>query len=177
MNSLNSKVLTLVEQEANTNMALFFLRFQKTLRYYSAIFKSLYITLARESKERMNVEQQCLARDIMNVIACEGAEQVERHEMTRKWRARMTMASFLPYPLSQTMNNTLKMLLKPYSKKYRRNEEDGVLFLEYPIQMQYISIPKFSSIGVLHVSNCAGAVHGVSNPPRSTVLPSMSGLY
>lgn len=129
MKSLSPKVLTLVEQEANTNTAPFFPRFLETLSYYSAIFESLDITLARESKERVNVEQQCLARDIVNVIACEGAERVERHEMTGKWRARMTMAGFRPYPLSQTVNNTIKTLLESYSEKYRLKEEDGALFL------------------------------------------------
>jgi hypothetical protein len=129
MKSLNPKVLTLVEQEANTNTAPFFPRFLETLSYYSAVFDSLDITLARESKERVNVEQQCLARDIVNVIACEGAERVERHEMTGKWRARMTMAGFRPYPLSQTVNNTIRTLLESYSDKYRLKEEGGALFL------------------------------------------------
>ncbi|KAG0595864.1 hypothetical protein M758_UG204600 [Ceratodon purpureus] len=129
MKGLNPKVLTLVEQEANTNTAPFFPRFLETLSYYSAVFESLDITLARESKERVNVEQQCLARDIVNVIACEGAERVERHEMTGKWRARMTMAGFRPYPLSQTVNNTIKTLLESYSDKYRLKEDGGALFL------------------------------------------------
>ena len=129
MKSLNPKVLTLVEQEANTNTAPFFPRFLETLSYYSAVFESLDITLARESKERVNVEQQCLARDIVNVIACEGVDRVERHEMTGKWRARMTMAGFRPCPLSQTVNNTIKTLLESYSDKYRLKEEGGALFL------------------------------------------------
>lgn len=129
MKSLNPKVMTLVEQEANTNTAPFFPRFLETMSYYSAVFESLDITLARESKERVNVEQQCLARDIVNVLACEGAERVERHEMTGKWRARLTMAGFRPYPLSQTVNNTIKTLLESYSDKYRLKEEGGALFL------------------------------------------------
>jgi hypothetical protein len=99
------------------------------MNYYAAIFESLDITLARESKERVNVEQQCLARDLVNVIACEGAERVERHEMLGKWRARLTMAGFRPYPLSQTVNNTIRTLLESYSDKYRLKEEDGALFL------------------------------------------------
>lgn len=127
--SLNPKVMTLVEQEANTNTSPFFPRFLEALNYYSAIFESLDITLARESKERVNVEQQCLARDLVNVIACEGAERVERHEMLGKWRARLTMAGFRPYPLSQTVNNTIRTLLESYSDKYRLKEEDGALFL------------------------------------------------
>lgn len=127
--SLKPKVMTLVEQEANTNTAPFYPRFLEAMSYYAAIFDSLDITLARESKERVNVEQQCLARDLVNVIACEGAERVERHEMMGKWRARMSMAGFRPYPLSSTVNSTIKTLLESYSEKYRLKEEGGALFL------------------------------------------------
>ncbi|RVW94684.1 Chitin-inducible gibberellin-responsive protein 1 [Vitis vinifera] len=41
-----------------------------------------------ERKERINVEQHCLARDIVNIIACEGKERVERHELFGKWKSR-----------------------------------------------------------------------------------------
>lgn len=69
--SLNPKVLTLVEQDANTNTAPFLARFMETLDYYSAVFGSIDVALPRESKDRVNVEEHCLARDIVNVIACE----------------------------------------------------------------------------------------------------------
>ena len=68
--SLSPKVVTLVEQESNTNITPFFHR--ETLEYYLAMFESIDVTLPRNSKERINVEQHCLARDIVNLIACEG---------------------------------------------------------------------------------------------------------
>lgn len=46
--------------------------------YYSAIFESLDATLPRDSADRLNVERQCLARDIVNIVACEGPERIER---------------------------------------------------------------------------------------------------
>lgn len=127
--SLRPKVVTMVEQELNTNTAPFFPRFLEVLSYYAAIFESLDVTLARESKDRVNVEQQCLARDIVNIIACEGTERVERHEVIWKWRARMSMAGFKPYPLSSYVNTTIKTLLQSYCDKYRLKEEGGALYL------------------------------------------------
>ncbi|KAH9561555.1 hypothetical protein CY35_05G028400 [Sphagnum magellanicum] len=127
--SLRPKVVTLVEHEANTNTAPFLPRFMETLSYYSAIFESLDITLARESQDRVKVEQNCLARDIVNVIACEGSERVERYELLGKWKARMTMAGFQPYPLSSSVNRTIKTLLESYSDKYRLKEEGAALLL------------------------------------------------
>lgn len=126
---LAPNVVTLVEQEANTNTAPFFPRFVETLSYYSAIFESLDVTLPRESKDRVSVEEHCLARDIVNVIACEGAERVERHELLGKWRSRLTMAGFKSYPLSSHVNSTIKFLLESYNENYRLVEKDDALYL------------------------------------------------
>jgi len=77
--SLSPNVVTLVEQEANTNTAPFFPRFMETLSYYTTMIESLDVTLPRDSKECVSVEKHCLARDMVNVIACEG-----RHELFGK---------------------------------------------------------------------------------------------
>ncbi|KAE8732741.1 Scarecrow-like protein 21 [Hibiscus syriacus] len=127
--SLSPKVVTLVEQESSTNTAPFFPRFLETLNYYTAMFESIDVTLPREHKERINIEQQCLARDVVNIIACEGAERVERHELLGKWRSRFRMAGFTPYPLSSLVNATIKTLLENYSDRYRLEERDGALYL------------------------------------------------
>lgn len=126
---LNPRVVTLVEQESNTNTTAFFPRFLETLDYYKAMFESIDVTLPREHKERINVEQHCLARDMVNIIACEGPERVERHELLGKWKMRFRMAGFSPYPLSSLVNGTIKTLLENYSHKYRLEERDGALYL------------------------------------------------
>lgn len=127
--SLSPKVVTLVEQESNTNTAAFYPRFLETLNYYTAMFESIDVTLPREHKERINVEQHCLAREVVNILACEGPERVERHELLGKWRSRFKMAGFTPYPLSSLVNATIKTLLENYCNKYRLQERDGALYL------------------------------------------------
>ncbi|KAI3810258.1 hypothetical protein L1987_19869 [Smallanthus sonchifolius] len=127
--SLSPKVVTLVEQEANVNTAKFFHRFQEAFSYYSAMFESIDATLPRDHKERINVEQHCLAGEIVNILACEGIEREERHEVLGKWKSRFTMAGFSPYPLSSYVNATIKTLLQNYCDKYRLEERDGALFL------------------------------------------------
>eukprot|EP00249_Psilotum_nudum_P022427 c28514_g1_i2 orf=814-3042(-) len=127
--ALEPKVVTLIEHEANTNTAPFYPRFLETLSYFTAVFESLDVSLPRESRDRVNVEQICLARDIVNIIACEGAERVQRYELAGKWRARMTMAGFRPCPLSSYINSTIKPLLQKYSNNYRLREEGGALHL------------------------------------------------
>ncbi|XWS27913.1 hypothetical protein CRYUN_Cryun25bG0021000 [Craigia yunnanensis] len=127
--SLSPKVTTLVEQESNTNTAPFLPRFIETLEYYLAIFESIDETLPRDRKERINVEQHCLAKDIVNVIACEGKERVERHELFGKWKSRLTMAGFQQYPLSSYVNSVIRSLLRCYSKHYTLVEKDGAMLL------------------------------------------------
>ncbi|KAL3503380.1 hypothetical protein ACH5RR_037829 [Cinchona calisaya] len=127
--ALSPKVVTLVEQESKTNTAPFLPRFWETMDYYSAIFESIDVTLPRDRKERINVEQHCLARDIVNIIACEGKERVERHELFGKWKSRFTMAGFRQYPLSSYVNSVIKGLLKCYSDHYMLAESDGAMLL------------------------------------------------
>lgn len=127
--SLSPKVTTLVEQESNTNTTPFLARFIETLEYYSAMFESIDVTMPRDKKERINVEQHCLARDIVNVIACEGKERVERHELLGKWKSRFSMAGFRQYPLSSYVNSVIGSLLRCYSEHYTLVEKDGAMLL------------------------------------------------
>nr|QDL88521.1 scarecrow-like protein 1-like isoform X1 [Cymbidium sinense]QDL88522.1 scarecrow-like protein 1-like isoform X2 [Cymbidium sinense] len=126
--SLDPKLVTVVEQDVNTNTAPFFPRFVEVYNYYSAVFESLDATLPRESPDRMNVERQCLARDIVNIVACEGADRIERYEAAGKWRARMTMAGFVSCPLSSYVNGAIRSLLKSYCDRYKIKEENGALY-------------------------------------------------
>jgi hypothetical protein len=127
--SLSPKVVTLVEQECNTNTSPFLPRFLEMLSYYTAMFESIDVMLPRNHKERINVEQHCLARDVVNIIACEGAERIERHELLGKWKSRFSMAGFEPYPLSSLVSASIRALLKDYSNGYGVEERDGALYL------------------------------------------------
>lgn len=124
---LNPKLVTVVEQDVNTNTAPFLPRFAEAYNYYSAVFDSLDATLPRDSQDRLNVEKQCLARDIVNIVACEGEERIERYEVSGKWRARMMMAGFNSFPIGPNVNNSIRELIKQYSDRYKVREETGAL--------------------------------------------------
>ncbi|KAL8172411.1 hypothetical protein V2J09_024215 [Rumex salicifolius] len=133
--SLSPKVTTIVEQESNTNTTPFLTRFVETLDYYSAMFESIDVTMGRDRKERVSVEEQCLAKDIVNVIACEGKDRVERHELLGKWRSRLTMAGFRPYPMSSYVNSVIRGLVRCYSEHYTLVEKDGAMLLGWKDRM------------------------------------------
>ncbi|CAK8570294.1 unnamed protein product [Lathyrus sativus] len=125
--SLKPKLVTVVEQDVNTNTSPFLPRFVEAYNYYSAVFESLDATLPRESQDRVNVERQCLARDIVNIIACEGEERIERYEVAGKWRARMRMAGFISSPMSTNVEEAIRELIRQYCDKYKIKEEMGAL--------------------------------------------------
>nr|AGO04438.1 SCL13 [Halostachys caspica] len=127
--SLSPRVVTVVEQESNTNSSPFLHRFAETLDYYTAMFESVDVALDREDKKRINAEMHCLARDIVNMVACEDAERVERHEPFGKWRARLSMAGFTQSPLSFSVNEGVRGLMKEFHENYRMQEWQGTLYL------------------------------------------------
>ncbi|XVF54512.1 hypothetical protein PTKIN_Ptkin05aG0186300 [Pterospermum kingtungense] len=127
--TLSPKVVTLVEQELNTNTTPFFARFLETLDYYTAFFESIDVEYPRDDKLRIRVEQNCVASLIVNAIACEGLERVERNELFGKWRSRFMMAGFSAHPLSSSASVAIKDLLKEYDKNFRLEEREGALFL------------------------------------------------
>ena len=127
--ALSPRVVTLVEQESNTNTTPFLTRFSEAMEYYSAVFESAEQALPRRSGELEAIERGRLAAGIVNVVACEGKERVERGEVLGKWRSRFMMAGFNQRPLSGHVNLVIKALLGSYSWEYRVAEKDGALML------------------------------------------------
>ncbi|CAN1130349.1 Scarecrow-like protein 1 [Linum perenne] len=125
--SMNPKLVTLVEQDVNTNTTPFLPRFVEAYNYYSAVYESLDVTLPRESQDRINVERQCLARDIVNIVACEGEERIERYEVAGKWKARMMMAGFTPRVMGPNVVDMIRKLMKEYGDRFTLKEEMNAL--------------------------------------------------
>ncbi|GAB2224734.1 hypothetical protein Droror1_Dr00005504 [Drosera rotundifolia] len=127
--SIGPKVVVLVEQESNTNTSPFLNRFNETLDYYTAMFESIDVALPKDDRQRINAEQHCLARDIVNMIACEDEERIERHELFGKWKLRLQMAGFNQCALSSNLKNEVCEMISKYHSNYRIIEQDGALFL------------------------------------------------
>lgn len=123
-------IVTIVEQEASHNGPYFLGRFLEALHYYSAIFDSLDATFPVDSVQRSKVEQYIFAPEIRNIVACEGAERVVRHERLEKWRKIMEGKGFKGVALSGNAVTQSKILLGLYSSDgYRLTEENGCLLL------------------------------------------------
>ncbi|XP_009618056.1 scarecrow-like protein 18 [Nicotiana tomentosiformis] len=110
--SMNPKVVTLAEREANHNHPLFLQRFVEALDYYAAVFDSLEATLPPSSRERMTVEQVWFGREIIDIVAAEGDKRRERHERFRSWEVMLRSCGFSNVALSPFALSQAKLLLR-----------------------------------------------------------------
>ncbi|KAJ3692584.1 hypothetical protein LUZ60_011679 [Juncus effusus] len=104
---------------------LFAPRFKHVLHHYSSRFDSLDATTPRENKQRQFIENNMWAPDILNVIACEGSDRVERPETYKQWHARNLRAGFDQLPLDYTITKELKYKVKDVYNKGFSVEEDN----------------------------------------------------
>ncbi|KAJ4708349.1 DELLA protein [Melia azedarach] len=125
--SLNPKIMTVVEQEANHNQPEFLDRFTTALYYYSTMFDSLEACPLQPEKALAEIYIQ---REIYNVVCCEGSARVERHEPLAEWRGRLSEAGFRALHLGSNAFRQASMLLTLFSAEgYCVEENEGCLTL------------------------------------------------
>nr|UHT46049.1 Rht1-like DGLLA protein [Phoenix dactylifera]UHT46050.1 Rht1-like DGLLA protein [Phoenix dactylifera]UHT46052.1 Rht1-like DGLLA protein [Phoenix dactylifera] len=131
---LRPRIVTVVEQEADHNRPAFLDRFTEALFYYSTMFDSLE-TGRGAARHHHHQQQQAVAevylqREICNIVCCEGAARVERHEPLARWRARLGRASLRAVHLGSNAFKQASMLLTLFSGEgYCVEEVDGCLTL------------------------------------------------
>lgn len=126
LRTLGPVMVTLVEQEANHNTSTFMGRFVEALHYYAAVFDSLDSSLPLASEERAKIEQLYFAQQIKNIVACKGADRIERHETLDIWQQRMELAGFRQLPLSSHAVTQAKLLLSlSPCDGYRLSQQPG----------------------------------------------------
>ncbi|KAK9048380.1 hypothetical protein SSX86_014482 [Deinandra increscens subsp. villosa] len=98
LRSMSPKLVLLVEQESDHNLTRFMDRFVEGLHYYSAVFDSIdtiFNTGKISGEDRVRLEDM-VGKEILNIVACEGLERVERHERIARWAIRFSWARFRP---------------------------------------------------------------------------------
>ncbi|KAL5729476.1 Protein SLENDER RICE1-LIKE 1 [Ranunculus cassubicifolius] len=125
--SLNPKIVTVIEQEANHNQPEFLDRFTEALYYYSTMFDSLEACTLQPEK---SVAEMYIQKEICNVLCCEGPSRVERHEPLDRWRERLSGSGFSPLHLGSNAFKQASMLLTLFSAEgYCVEEKQGCLTL------------------------------------------------
>ncbi|KAK8361781.1 hypothetical protein V6Z12_A03G060000 [Gossypium hirsutum] len=100
------------------NAPFFVTRFREALFHFSAMFDIFEANVPRDDPQRMMFEREVIGRDIMNVVACEGIERVERPETYKQWQARTLRAGFKQIPLDQDL---VKKVTNMVQSNYHRD--------------------------------------------------------
>uniref|UniRef100_A0A2P2Q9X1 Uncharacterized protein n=1 Tax=Rhizophora mucronata TaxID=61149 RepID=A0A2P2Q9X1_RHIMU len=58
------------------------------------------------------LEMEVYGREVMNVVACEGLERIERPETYKQWHVRIMRAGFQTQSLEQKLINKFRAMLK-----------------------------------------------------------------
>ncbi|OAY73107.1 Scarecrow-like protein 28 [Ananas comosus] len=117
--SVKPEVVLTAEQEADHNDERWELRLGKSVQYYSAVFDSLDLCLASDSPAARAKIEQMFAREIRNLVACEGDERFERHERFSKWIKKMEDGGYRSAGIGEREIVQSQLILRMYaSDKY-----------------------------------------------------------
>ncbi|CAL1387356.1 unnamed protein product [Linum trigynum] len=108
----------------------FITRFREALFHYSTLFDMLESTVPRDIPERKLIEREIFGWEAMNVIACEGAERLERPETYKQCQVRMLRAGFTQLPLNREIFTVAKEKVKENYGKDFVIDEDGQWVLQ-----------------------------------------------
>ncbi|XP_061365875.1 scarecrow-like protein 14 isoform X2 [Gastrolobium bilobum] len=112
------------------NVPFFVTRFREALFHYFSLFDVLDTNVAREDPMRLMFEEEFFGREVMNIIACEGSNRVERPETYKQWQVRNMRAGFRQLPLDQHLINKLRRRLRDKYHNYFMLDEDGNCMLQ-----------------------------------------------
>ncbi|KAL3625857.1 hypothetical protein CASFOL_030386 [Castilleja foliolosa] len=100
-------------------------RFREALFHFSSMFDMFEATVAREDRDRVFFEEQMFGKDAMNVIACEGAERIERPDTYKMWHLKSVEAVFRQLMFNPKIVSYVRSKVKKYYHKDFSVEEDG----------------------------------------------------
>ncbi|CAI9108124.1 OLC1v1007652C2 [Oldenlandia corymbosa var. corymbosa] len=85
------------------NAPFFATRCREALHHFSSLFDMFDKNLPRHDQDRLVCEKEVLGRDVMNVIACEGSERVERPNTYKQWGVRNLRVGFRQVPVGENI--------------------------------------------------------------------------
>ncbi|VFQ98210.1 unnamed protein product [Cuscuta campestris] len=104
-------------------------QFRDALCFYSDLF-DLFDETIKNHSDIVKFEQQHIVPEIINVVACEGAERVERPETLKECESRIMRAGFKPLPINPELVKELRGKVKAGYHKEFLLDEDGLWILQ-----------------------------------------------
>lgn len=132
INEINPKLFVQGVKNGNYNAPFFMSRFKEALACFSGLFDMLEALIRADNQERMMIEREVLGRDILNVVACEGPERVERPETYKQWQNRTQRAGFVQIPIDRNMLIESQTIVRcGYNKNFTVDEDGPWMLLSW----------------------------------------------
>lgn len=118
MHELRPKVVILSENDTDHLDSDFVRRFRPTVEYFWKFLDSTsYSFHGKQSQERQIIECEA-AMAMVNNVACEGPQRIERNETHRGWIQRMERAGFVPLLPREEILENIKTLVRKYDSNW-----------------------------------------------------------
>ncbi|KAJ4786185.1 GRAS transcription factor [Rhynchospora pubera] len=109
--------------------SFFELRFKQVLSCYSVLLDVFDSLVPQDNEQRQLLGNEFLAPTIINLIACEGSDWLEKPETYKNWQLRNVRAGFKQLPLDPDVVNKCRKKLGLFDKRFFI-EEDGKWLLQ-----------------------------------------------
>ncbi|MCO5547873.1 hypothetical protein L7F22_001325 [Adiantum nelumboides] len=110
-------------------------RFREALSHFESVFDMLDTFIEREKIDRLVFEGEILGKAILNIVACEGAEVVDRIDKYKHWRAVTEEVGFKQLPLDKKIKDNVQFMLESWHKEYTIAEESQYLLMGWKGRM------------------------------------------
>lgn len=116
---LQPRIVTVVEEEADLDVGVdgfdFVRGFQECLRWFRVYFESLDECFSKTSNERLLLERAA-GRAVVDLVACQPSESIERRETATRWSHRLHAAGFSAVSFSDEVSDDVRALLRRYKE-------------------------------------------------------------
>ncbi|KAG6530485.1 hypothetical protein ZIOFF_012724 [Zingiber officinale] len=106
------------------SVPFFVTRFREALFHYSSVYDMIETNVVQKHESRQLIENVLFGREVLNIIACEGTERLERPETYKQWGVRNLRAGFMQLPVNRDIMKKAKDKVKAcYNKDFVVDED------------------------------------------------------
>ncbi|KAH7434638.1 hypothetical protein KP509_06G027300 [Ceratopteris richardii] len=110
-------------------------RFREALFHFESVYDMLDTFIERENTDRVVFESEILGKAILNIVACEGMDVVERVDKYKHWQALTEEVGFEQLPLDEEIKGKIRMTLERKHKEYTVAEDSQYLLMGWKGRM------------------------------------------
>lgn len=114
---------------AGHNAPFFMTRFRESIKHYVTKFDCIDDAMLNDDPERVLIEREIYGREILNIVACEGQERVERAAPYKQWQSLTEKVGFTQMPLKPTILSRIKHLLATRPEGYGVAEDEAWILM------------------------------------------------